>query len=273
MREILDEAVRVAEGGEPVAIVTVVATEGSTPRKAGARMLVRADGRLVGTVGGGKLEADLVARAREVLASGRPELVSFELTGEGAGGLVCGGTVRAFVEALEAAPTLLLFGGGHISAAVARLARPLGFRVEVADDRPEQVSPERFPDADRRLSVAFAEAASKMTRGPQSYAVVATRAFETDLEALGSVVPGTLRFVGVLGSRTKAAKLQEALRARGVPEESLAQVRSPLGLSIGAQTPEEIAVSIVAELVSVRRGSPETAPARRSGPPPAADLK
>jgi xanthine dehydrogenase accessory factor len=198
-----------------------------------------------------------VARARECLASGHPELVSFELTGEGAGGLVCGGTVRAFVEPIEAAPTLLLFGGGHVAAALARLARPLGFRVEVADDRPEQASRERFPEADRLVVEAFDRAAAQMSLGPNAYAVVATREFEGDLGALGSLVGRGLRFLGVLGSKTKAAKLQEALRARGVPVEEMARIRSPLGLSIGAQTPEEIAVSIVAELVAVRRGSPD----------------
>jgi len=257
MREILEAAVKLAEAGEPVALVTVVSTEGSTPRKAGARMLVRGDGRLQGTVGGGRLEADLVQRAREALATGRPELVSFDLTGEGEGGLVCGGTVRAFVEPIEAAPTLLLFGAGHIAAALARLARPLGFRVEVADDRPEQVSRERFPEADRLVTSSFEQAAGQMSLGPNAYAVVATREFEGDLGALASVVGRGLRFIGVLGSRTKAAKLQEALRGRGVADEEIARVRSPLGLSIGAQTPEEIAVSIVAELVATRRASPD----------------
>jgi xanthine dehydrogenase accessory factor len=257
MREILEAAVKLAEAGEAVALVTIVSTEGSTPRKAGARMLVRGDGRLQGTVGGGRLEADLVQRAREALATGRPELVSFDLTGEGEGGLVCGGTVRAFVEPIEAAPTLLLFGAGHVSAALARLARPLGFRVEVADDRPEQASRERFPEADRLVNDGFEGAAAQMSLGPNAYAVVATRGFDGDLAALASLVGRGLRFIGVLGSRTKAAKLQEALRERNVPDEEIARIRSPLGLSIGAQTPEEIAVSIVAELVAVRRATPD----------------
>lgn len=261
MREVLEAAVRSAEAGEAVALVTLVATEGSTPRKAGARMLVRADGRVVGTVGGGRLEADLLARAREALATGRPELVSFDLTGEGEGGLVCGGTVRAFVEAIEPAPTLLLFGAGHVAAALARLARPLGFRVEVADDRAEQASRERYPDADRLVIDRFDRAAAQMSLSPNAFAVVATRDFESDRDALLSVVGKGLRFVGVLGSRTKAAKLQEALRERGIGPADLARVRTPLGLPIGAQTPEEIAVSIVAELVAVRRtGGKEEGP-------------
>lgn len=268
MREVLEAAVRAAEAGEAVALVTLVATEGSTPRKAGARMLVRADGKVTGTVGGGKLEADLVARAREALRAGRPELVSFDLSGE-EGGLVCGGTVQAFVEPVEPAPTLLLFGAGHVSAALARLARTVGFRVEVADDRPEQASRERYPEADRLVTEPFDRAAAQMSLGPNAYAVVATRDFEGDKQALLSVVGRGLRFVGVLGSRTKAAKLQDALRERGVDAGELARIRSPLGMSIGAQTPEEIAVSIAAELVAARRTG-EADNSQRLPKPPAA---
>jgi xanthine dehydrogenase accessory factor len=265
MHDVLEAALRAARSGEPAALVTVVATEGSTPRKAGAKMVVHADGRLVGSVGGGRLEADLVARARSAIATGKPELVSFELTPEGTGpdGLACGGTLRAFVEPLETAPVLLLFGAGHVSAALARLARPLGFRIEVADERAEQASAERFPDADRVVVEPFATAVSRMSLGPLSYAVVATRGHESDEEALAAVLGRGLRFVGLLGSRTKAAKLFERLRGRGVPAEELERVRTPLGLAIGAQTPEEIALSIMAELVALRRGAPA----------PAADLK
>jgi xanthine dehydrogenase accessory factor len=257
MTEILEAALRAVQGGEPAALVTIVATEGSTPRKAGAKVLVLGDGRLVGSVGGGRLEADLVARAREALASGRPDLVSFELTAEATGpdGLVCGGTVRAFVEPLEPTPTLLLFGAGHVSAALCRLARPLGFRIEVADERADQASRERFPDADRIVTEPFASAAAHMSLGPSAYAVVATRGVDSDAEALFSVLGKGLRFVGLLGSRSKAATLFERLKARGVPGDDLDRVRTPLGLPIGAQSPEEIALSIVAELVSVRRGA------------------
>jgi xanthine dehydrogenase accessory factor len=257
MQDVLAAAVRAVEGGEVVALVTVVATEGSTPRKAGARMLVFGDGRLVGSVGGGRLEAELLERARAALASGRPELCAFELTAEATGpdGLVCGGTVRAFVEPLEPSPTLLLFGAGHVSAALARLARAVGFRIEVADDREEQLRAEHFPDADRRVAAPAAEAVSRMTLGSSSYAVVATRGIDSDTEALAAVVNKGLRFVGLLGSRKKAEKLFERLRERGVAAEEMARVRTPLGIPIGAQTSEEIAVSILAELIAVRRGA------------------
>jgi xanthine dehydrogenase accessory factor len=255
MQDVLAAAVKAVQGGEAVALVTLVATEGSTPRKAGARMLVFGDGRLLGSVGGGRLEADLRERALAALASGRPELHALELTAEATGpdGLVCGGTVRAFVEPLEPSPTLLIFGAGHVSLALARLA--VGFRVEVADDRAEPLQGEAFPDADRRVVAPAAEAVSRMTLGPSSYAVVATRGIDSDTEALAAVVGRGLRFLGLLGSRTKAEKLLGRLRERGVSEADLAHIRTPLGVPIGAQTSEEIAVSILAELIAVRRGA------------------
>lgn len=260
MVEVLEAAIEAARSGEAAALVTIVATTGATPRKAGARMLVHADGRLLGSIGGGALEADLVARARAALGTGQTELASVELTAEGTGenGLVCGGTVQAFIEPLESVPTLLLFGAGHVAAAVARLARPLGFRIEVADDRTEQASRDRFPEADRIVVEPFSSAAVRLSLGPQAYAVVATRGITSDAEALASVLGKGLRFVGLLGSRKKAEKLFEALRAEGHSDEALRQVRTPLGLAIGATNPEEVALSIVAELVAVRRGAPES---------------
>jgi xanthine dehydrogenase accessory factor len=257
MHDVLEAALRAAQAGEPAALVTIVATEGSTPRKAGARMLVHGDGRLLGSVGGGRLEAELAARARVSLETGRPELFAFELTAEATGenGLVCGGTVRAFIEPLEPTPTLCLFGAGHVSAALAGLARPLGFRVEVADDRADLASPERFPGADRILVESLGVAASQMSLGSHSYAVVATRGVASDTEALRALVGKGVRFLGLLGSRKKAAQIFEGLRGEGLPAEELNRIRTPLGLAIGAQTPEEIAVSILAEMIAVRRGA------------------
>ena len=257
MHDVLEAAVRAAQSGEPAALVTIVATEGSTPRKAGARMLVHGDGRTLGSVGGGRLEAELVARARATLETGRPELFAFELTAEATGenGLVCGGTVRAFIEPLEPIPTLCLFGAGHVSAALAGLARTVGFRVEVADDRADQMSRERFPGADRLVVEGFATAASRMSLGPNAYAVVATRGVASDAEALMGVLGKGARFVGLLGSRKKAAQLFEGLKTNGISAEELGRIRTPLGLAIGASTPEEIAVSILAEMIAVRRGA------------------
>jgi len=256
MREVLEAALEAEARGEPAALVTVVATEGSTPQKAGARMLVHGDGRIVGTIGGGCLEAEMTWRAREAIEGGRPRLVSYDLTPEQAGedGLVCGGRMQVFIEPIEGTPVLCLFGAGHVAQPLARMAKACGFRVELCDDRIKFANAERFPEADLIVIDDFAAAAEKMTLGPNTYAVVVTRGHKGDGEALRAVLGRGLRFVGLLGSRPKVVHIFAALRDGGARAEDLAEVHAPLGLEIGAQTPEEIAVSILAEMIAVRRG-------------------
>ncbi len=256
MREVLEAALRAEAGGERAALVTVVATEGSTPQKAGARMLVYADGRIVGTIGGGCLEAEMTWRAREAIEGGRPKLVSYDLTPEQAGedGLVCGGRMQVFIEPIEGTPVLCLFGAGHVAQPLSRIAKACGFRVEVADDRVKFANAERFPDADLIVVDDLPAAAARMTLGPTSYAVVVTRGHKGDAAALRAVLGQGLRFVGMLGSRPKVVHIFTALREEGAKPEDLAAVHAPLGLEIGALTPEEIAVSIMAEMIAVRRG-------------------
>ncbi|HSD67778.1 MAG TPA: XdhC/CoxI family protein, partial [Vicinamibacteria bacterium] len=248
MREVLEAALRAEALGERAALVTVVATEGSTPQKAGARMLVHADGRIVGTIGGGCLEAEMTWRARDAIEGRRPRLVSYDLTPEQAGedGLVCGGRMQVFIEPIEGTPVLCLFGAGHVAQPLARMAKACGFRVELADDRVKFANAERFPEADLIVVDSFAEAAPKMTLGATSYAVVVTRGHKGDAEALRAVLGRGLRFVGLLGSRPKVVHIFAALREQGVDPDELARVHAPLGLEIGAQTPEEIAVSLLA---------------------------
>jgi xanthine dehydrogenase accessory factor len=256
LREALEAALRAQARGERAALVTVVATEGSTPQKAGARMLVHADGRIVGTIGGGCLEAEMAWRAREAIGGGRPRLVSYDLTPDQAGedGLVCGGRMQVFIEPMEGTPVLCLFGAGHVAQPLARMAKACGFRVELTDDRLKFANAERFPEADLIVVEDFATGAERMTLGPSTYAVVVTRGHKGDAEALRAVLGRGLRFVGLLGSRPKVVHVFAALREQGVRAQDLASVHAPLGLEIGAQTPEEIAVSILAEMIAVRRG-------------------
>jgi xanthine dehydrogenase accessory factor len=256
MREVLEEALRAEKAGEPAALVTVIATEGSTPQRAGAKMLVFPDGRIVGTIGGGCLEAEMTWRARQAIEERRPRRVTHDLTPDQAGedGLVCGGRMEVFIEPLEAAPTLCLFGAGHVAQALAAMARRVGFRVEVADDRAKFASQERFPEADLVLVDTFPEAAKRMTLGRNSFAVVVTRGHGGDTEALAATLGKGLRYVGLLGSKPKVVHIFAALEARGVPLAELSQVHAPIGVEIGAQSPEEIAVSILAEMIAVRRG-------------------
>ncbi len=256
MRDVLEAALRAEQDGEPAALVTVIATEGSTPQKAGAKMLVYADGRIVGTIGGGCVEAEMTWRARQAIDERRVQSASYDLTPDQAGedGLVCGGRMQVFIEPVEGTPTLCLFGAGHVSQPLARLAKGAGFRVEVLDDRVKFCNRERFPDADLVVVDAIAAGASRLTIGRNTYAVVVTRGHGGDTDALAAVLGRGLRFVGLLGSRPKLVHVVTALEERGLPAEQLAEVRCPLGVEIGAVTPEEIAVSVLAEMIAVRRG-------------------
>ncbi len=255
-REVFEAALRAAESGEAAALVTVTATEGSTPQKAGAKMVVYPDGRIVGTIGGGCLEAEMTWRARQAIESRRSQLASYDLIPDQAGddGLVCGGRMQVFIEPIEGTPTLCLFGAGHVAQPLARMAKQVGFRVEVVDDRVKFANRERFPDADLVLVDDFTAAAAKLSLGRNSYAVVVTRGHGSDADALQACLGKGLRFVGLLASRPKVVHVFSALEERGVAAEELAAVHSPLGVEIGAATPEEIAVSVLAEMIAVRRG-------------------
>ena len=256
MKEVLEAALRAAQNGDKAALVTVTSTEGSTPQKAGAKMVVHADGRIVGTIGGGCVEAEMTWRARQAIEERRCQTASYELTAEQAGedGLICGGRMEVFIEPIEGSPTLCLFGAGHVAQPLARMAKAAGFRVEVADDRVKFANRDRFPEADLVIVDEFTEVGREMTLGPNTYAVVVTRGHKGDEEALFSCLGKGLRFVGLLASRPKFVHIAAALEERGVSAETLATIHSPLGLQLGAVTPEEIAVSILAEMIAVRRG-------------------
>jgi xanthine dehydrogenase accessory factor len=256
MSEAIFAAAREAlERGEPVALVTIVRTQGSTPQRVGAKMLVFADGRTVGTIGGGCYEHDALGKAREALAGGPPRLVSYELSDDLAEetGLICGGRMDVFIEPLEASPHLYLIGAGHVSRDLARAAHDAGFRVTVVDDREKFASPERFPDAEVVVD-AIPDWVHRVEIPASAFVVILTRGHRHDLEALRALAARDLRYLGLIGSRAKVTRLFEALAAEGMPAECLRRVFAPIGLDIGAVTPAEIAVSILAEMIALRRG-------------------
>ena len=196
-------------------------------------------------------------RAREAIEGRRPKLVSYDLTPDQAGedGLVCGGRMQVFIEPIEGTPVLCLFGAGHVAQPLARMAKACGFRVELADDRVKFANARALPGGrPRRGGRVSPRPRRRMTLGPNSYAIVVTRGHKGDADALQAVLGRGLRFVGLLGSRPKVVHIFAALQERGVSAEELAEVHAPLGLEIGAQTPDEIAVSILAEMIAVRRG-------------------
>jgi xanthine dehydrogenase accessory factor len=245
--------VRWLEEGVPCALATVVRTEGSVPRQAGARMLVRADGSTVGTVGGGSLERAVVEQAQRAMTEGAQRALSYKLASDL--GMACGGGAEVLVELLLPPERLYLFGGGHVGLALFGVARQLGFAVTVIDARPEFVSPDRFPGAAGFVSSYDPAAWGDLTFDRRTYCVVATADHRTDFEvvrALFEIEPGP-RYIGMIGSKTKRRSAERQLAESGVAAQRIAELRTPMGLSIGAETPEEIAVSIAAELVQTRR--------------------
>jgi len=255
MDDIYQEIVRVkAEGGE-AALVTVVSASGSTPREEGAKMLVRPDGSIFGTIGGGSLEARVIKEAIEVIKRGKPKRHHFTLTAKGAGelGMICGGDTEVFIEPILTQPTLCIFGGGHIALALTKMGRLCGFKIAVIDDRPEFAQAERFPEAEVILAEDFTRAFSKLKIDKLSYIVIVTHGHRHDEVVLEWAVGTTAKYIGMIGSKTKNETIFNHLRARGISKEQLDRVHAPIGLEIGAQTPEEIAVSILAEVIKVRR--------------------
>jgi xanthine dehydrogenase accessory factor len=260
---IYEEIARMARAGEAGALALVVDASGSSPRKAGAKMVVRGDGSILGTVGGGRVEAETIAAALEAIGAGVPRTLSFSLTEEN--GFVCGGSMRVYVEPLSAGPRLLVFGAGHVGRALAGAAAFAGFRVTVADERPEFAARELIPEAEETVVGDPAAVLSRIRADAGTFIVVATTDHRRDFDAVRAALRTPVRYIGVVGSRRKRALLLETLAKEGVPPEELAKIAIPAGLPIGAETPAEIAVSIVAQLVESRRGHGEGSLGNRSG--------
>jgi xanthine dehydrogenase accessory factor len=241
--------------GQSACVLTVIEARGSTPREAGTKMLLRADGSTAGTVGGGALEAAALADARKALADGESRVGRYALLGQTEQDLgVCGGEASVFIEVLQAKPTLLIVGAGHVGQPLAEFGHLLGFRTIVADDRPEFASVARFPQADELVVTPLAELTNRVTITPRTFIVIVTRGHEHDELVLRQVVSSPAAYVGMIGSRRKVRAVFERLLADGVPKADLARVYAPVGLRTGGQTPAEIAVSILAEIISAQHG-------------------
>jgi xanthine dehydrogenase accessory factor len=248
----VDEAL---ERGEAVALVTILKTQGSTPQKAGAKMVVGRDGRLRGTVGGGCVEADVLWRARQAIEKRKCEILDYDYNAdEEENGLICGGKVTVFIEPILPAPRLFIVGAGHVAMPLSRIAKIAGFEVVVLDDRIKYANRERFPEADVVEAGPIEDLVRKFTYGDNAYVVIVTRGHTSDEEALRAFIAHDTAYLGLIGSVTKAEKILGRLEKDGVPRQRLDEVRSPMGLDLGGNSPGEIALSIVAELLAVRYG-------------------
>lgn len=260
--DIYEEIVRLKKDGRSSALATIIQCIGSSPQKQGAKMLVRDDGSILGTLGGGCLEAEVIQNAFMAIRDGTPRNTSFELT-ERQGGLVCGGKVIVFIEPIIPEPKLVILGAGHVGKALAKIAGPAGFRVTVTDDRAEYANRENIPYADEILVHDFGKCFSGMFVDNSTYIVIATRGHNHDLDALKASLRTDARYIGLLGSRRKRSLLFKTLSEEGFSKSDIDRIIIPVGLLIHSITPEEIAISIMAQIIQQRRArAPEGLSAR-----------
>jgi len=258
--DLFEEIVKMRRAGQRGALATIVHTNGSIPSYESSRMLVREDGSLAGTIGGGCVEAEVWAAAKEVMHNEAPRKMVFNLNKEASydNGLICGGTVEIFVEPILPQPMLYLFGGGHVSMAVAKAANAAGFAIGVVDDREAFANPQRFPAA-QEVFTSYEDAFAKIQPNASTYLVIVTRGHKEDMRVLAWAARTEARYVGMIGSKRKVLSVYKALEKEGYKPEEFERIYAPMGLEIGALSPEEIAISIVAELIAVRRNAAASA--------------
>jgi xanthine dehydrogenase accessory factor len=259
---IYEEIVKLQREGRRGAVATIVNARGSIPSFQTAKMLVRDDGSIAGTIGGGCVEAEVWQTAREVIAQEKPRTLTFDLNQDPKydTGLVCGGTLEIFVEPVLPVPLLYIFGAGHVALELFKAARNAGFDCVVADDRDAYANAERFPGALQVVAKDFELALIELAPTESCYIVIATRGHRDDMRVLRWAVQTQARYIGMVGSKRKAITVFRELTREGLDPAMFERVHSPVGLDIGAVTPEEIAVSIVAELIAMRRRAEHALP-------------
>lgn len=253
--DIYEQIVQLRREGRRGAVATITNVRGSIPSFRTAKMLVRDDGSIVGTIGGGCVEADVWQAAREVMESEKPRTLTFDLNQDPKydTGLVCGGTLEVFIEPVLPPAILYVFGAGHVAINLCRAASNAGFDVIVADDRSSYATKERFPDAREVHALDFEPATQQFDPNESSYIVIVTRGHHDDMRILRWAVQTRARYVGMIGSKRKVIEISKTLQNEGLPAHLFERVHAPIGLDIGAITPEEIAVAITAELIAIRR--------------------
>ena len=260
--DIFEEIVRLRKAGRKGALATIVEVQGSIPSHESSKILVRDDGSIVGTVGGGCVEAEVWSVAQDVMREEKPRRLHFNLNQDPDydEGLVCGGSLDVFVEPILATPTLILFGGGHVSLYVSKVANIAGFETVIVDDRQAFANKERFPEAAETHAGPWEASFQQLKINEFTYIVIATRGHKGDLACLRWAITTSARYIGMVGSKRKLIEFFKILESEGVAPERLESVHSPVGLDIGALTPQEIAVSVVAEMIAARRNALPSVP-------------
>jgi xanthine dehydrogenase accessory factor len=264
--DIYEEITRLRKEGRRGALATIINVRGSIPSFDSAKMLVREDGSIAGTIGGGCVEAEVWEAAREVMKSERPQTLNFNLNNNPKydTGLVCGGTLEVYVEPVLPVSTLYIFGAGHVAWSLYKVARIAGFDVVITDDRETYANRERFPDARDIYADEYERVMPQLAVNDSSFVVIVTRGHRDDMRVLRWAAETPARYVGMIGSQRKTIAIYKELEKEGIAADKLARVYAPVGVDIGAITPEEIAVSIVAELIALRRGSVTPLPHMKS---------
>lgn len=253
--DIFEEITRVRRAGQKCALATIVHVRGSIPSYESAKLLVREDGSILGTIGGGCVEAEVWTAAREVIETERPKHLHFTLGHDASyeNGLICGGQLDVFIEPITPQPRAIIFGAGHISKSLCQIASLAGFHTTVVDDREMFANRERFPTADQVIAVDYESVFESLGINSTCYIIIVTRGHRDDMRVLKLAAATPARYIGMIGSKRKVISVVKTLESEGVPREQLERIHAPMGLEIGAVTPEEIAVSIVAEMIAVRR--------------------
>jgi len=257
--DIYQEVVRLRQLGQKCALATIVQVNGSIPSYESAKLLVREDGSMVGTIGGGCVEAEVWNIAREVMESERPRHLNFTLGEDAAydNGLICGGQLSVFVEPVVPEPRAFIFGAGHISKSLSKVANLAGFATVIVDNRETFANRERFPEADEVHAAEYEELFPNLNIRDTSYIIIVTRGHRDDMRVLRWAVTTQAKYIAMIGSKRKVIGVVKELEREGLGRESFERIFAPMGFDIGAITPEEIAVSVVAEMIAVRR-SPAT---------------
>jgi xanthine dehydrogenase accessory factor len=253
--DIYDEVVRLRKQGQKCALATIVQVDGSIPSYESAKLLVREDGSMMGTVGGGCVEAEVWNAAREVIETEKPRHLNFSLGQDAAydNGLICGGQLNIFVEPVVPQPRAYIFGGGHVSKSISKVATLAGFATIIVDNREAFANRERFPEAEETHAEEYEDVFPKLTVTSSTYVVIVTRGHRDDMRVLRWAVATPARYIAMIGSKRKTISVVHELEKEGFPREAFEKVFAPMGLEIGAETPEEIAISVVAEMIAVRR--------------------
>lgn len=253
--DIFDEIVRLRRAGRKCAIATIVEVNGSIPSFESAKILVRDDGTFLGTIGGGCVEAEVWNAAREVIETEKPRHLTFSLGQDAAydNGLICGGQLNVFVEPVVPQPKAYIFGAGHISKSLSKIATIAGFETAVIDNREQFANRERFPEAAEVHAEEYEDVFPKLTVHSGTYIAIVTRGHRDDMRVLRWAITTPARYIAMIGSKRKTIAVVKELEKEGFPREAFDRIFAPMGFEIGAITPEEIAVSVVAEMVAARR--------------------